>query len=127
MPYSVDHSVTVDPGRLLVDVRLRGLVSPEDASWIAEDVRAAVRSLGDKVGQHVTLYDASQVPVVPPATIEMIQATWSNPAVRALWARKVAYVASSALGRMQVQRLREARADIAIFDDRETALEWLLA
>lgn len=122
----VSHGVTVDRARKLIDVRLSGVVAPEDAGWIGEEVRAAIRSLGDDVGKHVTLYDATQVQVVPPATVALLQSTWANPAVRQLWARKVAYVVSTALARMQVQRLREAREDIGIFEDRDAAIAWLL-
>jgi hypothetical protein len=121
------HRIRVDAGLKLVEVKLAGLVTPEDAQWIGEEVRAAVRSLGADVGQHVTLYDASEVPVVPGATITQLQQTWVNPEVRNLWARKVAYVVGSVLGRLQINRLREARDDIAIFDNRADALEWLLA
>ena len=78
------------------------------------------------VGKHVTLYDASAVQVVPPATIALLQHTWSNPAVRSLWARKVAFVVSTMLARMQAQRLRDVREDIGIYDPREEAIAWLL-
>lgn len=124
---TTSHRIHVNPVRKLIEVKLTGLVTPEDAQWIGEEVRAAVRSLGPDVGQHVTLYDASEVPVVPAATITQLQQTWVNSEVRTLWARKVAYVVGSALGKLQASRLREARADIAVFDDRAEALEWLLA
>jgi len=72
------------------------------------------------------LYDGSGVPVVPQETVELIKNTLDNPAVRAIWARKIAFVVSTALARMQAQRLREVRADIGIFDDRESAIAWLM-
>lgn len=123
----VTHGVTLDRSRLLLDVRMAGIVSPEDAAWIGEEVRAAIVSLGPDIGRHVTLYDATGVQVVPPATIALLQATWTNPAVKQLWARKVAFVVSTMLARMQAQRIREMREDIGIFDDREEAIAWLLA
>ncbi|RYY24995.1 MAG: hypothetical protein EOP62_15195 [Sphingomonadales bacterium] len=121
------HSISIDLARNLVDVRLVGLVTPEHAVWIGEEVREAVRSLGDGVGEHLTLYDASAVLVVPTATIALMQQAWVNPEVRALWARKVAYVASTALCKLQANRLREGMAHIEVFDNRDAALEWLLA
>lgn len=127
MPLSPSHSVEVDRARLLVDVRLGGLFSAEDAMWLGEEVRAAVRTFGDAVGQHVTLYDACAVQVMPLATMELFRETLGNPEVRKLWARKVAFVTSTALARMQAQRIREARPDIGLFDDREAAIEWLLS
>ena len=122
----VSHGLSFDPVCKLLDVRLAGMVTPEDAAWIGEEVRAAIVSLGPDMGKHVTLYDASEVQVVPTATIALLQHTWSNPAVRQLWARKVAFVVSTTLARMQAQRLREARADIGIYDSREEAIAWLL-
>lgn len=122
----VDHAISVDRERLLVDVRLAGTVTPEDAGWIGEEVRAAVRSLDADIGKHVTLYDASAVRVVPPATVALLKSTWSNPAVKPLWARKVAFVVSTALATLQVQRLAEALPMLGIFDTRDEALAWLL-
>ena len=121
------HSVTVDPARKLIVLTMSGVISPEDGAWMAEEVRAAVRSLGDGIGQHVTLYDFTDVPVVPQATLEQLRETFRNPAVRSLWARRLAIVVKTALGRLQAQRVKEVRGDIEIFDDREAALAWLLA
>ncbi len=53
--------------------------------------------------------------------------TFGNPAHRELWAKRVAFCTASALGRLQLQRTRDVREDIGIFEDRETALAWLLA
>lgn len=127
MSFAVSHSVEIDRDRKLIDVRLSGPLSPEDVGWIGEDVRVAIGSLGRDVGSHVTLYDASDVPVVPTATIDLMLETFDHPEVRAIWARKVAFVVSTALGRMQVRRLQQVRADFGIFDDREEALAWLFA
>lgn len=126
MPNSVSHSIHVDLERKLIDLRIGGLVSPEDAAWIGEELRAAIRALGEDIGKHVTLYDGSNVPVVPQETVELIKHTLDNPAVRELWARKIAFVVNTALAKLQVQRLREVRADIGIFEDRETAIAWLM-
>jgi hypothetical protein len=122
----VQH-IHVDRARKLIDVRISGFVSPEDAGWLGEDVRDAIRTLGKGVGQHVTLYDVTGLGIAPGPTIEMVKSMFAHPDVRPLWARKVAIVTASALSRLQMQRLREARSDIAIFDDREEALDWLLA
>jgi hypothetical protein len=126
MPHSVSHRVSVDRPHKLLELKLHGLLTPEDAAWIGEDLRAAIRTLGDDVGKHVTLYDASEVQVVPQATVDLLKSTFDNPAVRTLWARKVAFVVTTALVRRQVQRLREIRPDIGIFGDRDAAIAWLL-
>jgi hypothetical protein len=123
----ISHEVKLDRSRKLVELRMSGVVQPEEAAWIGEEFRAAIRELGDDIGDHLSLYDFSDVPVVPQATLEQLRATLTNPAVRALWARKLAIVTSTALGRLQAQRVREVRPDIGLFDTREQALAWLLA
>ena len=128
MSLSVSHRVEVDRARKLITLTLSGVVSPEDAAWVGEEVRAAVRSLGKAAGDHVTLYDFSKVPVAPVATVEQLRATLVNPEVRHLLARKLAIVTGTALGRMQAARIQEVRpAAIALFADRKAALAWLLA
>jgi len=126
MPHSVSHSIHVDLSRKMVDLRIGGLISAEDAAWIGEELRAAIRALGSDVGKHVTLYDASSVQVVPQETVELIKQTLDNPEVRKIWARKIAFVVSTTLARMQAQRLREVRPDIGVFDDRDSAIAWLM-
>lgn len=127
MTSNVSHAIRVDRESKLVELRMRGVVQPEAAAWIAEEFRAAIRSLGHDVGNHLSLYDFSEVPVVPVATVEQLRATFANPHVRHLWARKLAIVTTTALGRLQAQRIKEARPDIALFDTREAALAWLLS
>lgn len=120
------YSIDIDRAHLLVDMRLSGFFTPELAAEATEALRAAVRSLGPAIGRHVTLYDATDLKVSPGATIEQVQAGFADPAIRPLWARRVAYCTRSALGRMQAVRLRAARPDIGVFATREEALAWLL-
>ncbi|MCW4461615.1 hypothetical protein OK349_07835 [Sphingomonas sp. BT-65] len=126
MQTPLTHRIVVDRPRKLVIVEVHAILSPEDAGWVGEELRAAIRTFGDEVGQHVTLYDVSGVAAVPTATIDMLMHTFDNPAVRALWARKVAFVVTNATGRMQVKRLQKVRPDFGIFGVREEAVAWLL-
>lgn len=127
MPNSIPHTLDIDRDRNLLVLKMSGVISPEDAAWMAEEVRAAVRSLGEAMGRHVTLYDFSDVPVVPRATVEQLLATFRNASIRHLWARKLAIVTGTTLGRMQAQEVKAVRPDIELFEDREAALAWLLA
>ena len=116
------HSINIDRSTSLVEVRLTGFLTPKHAAAADVDVRAAIRSLGDKVGQHKTIYDVSQVQIAPSETIEVFQQMFAAPGERA---SKVAFYTPSPLGRLQLQRIREARDDIGIFADRSAALTWL--
>lgn len=120
------YSIRVDRERLLVEMRLTGFFTGDLAAEAVEALRRAIESLGPQAGQHVTLFDATAIDICPPATIDYIQACWVDPAIRPLWARRVAYCTPSALTRMQAKRLRESRSDIGVFASREEALAWLL-
>ena len=48
-------------------------------------------------------------------------------AIKHLWARKLAIVTTTVLGRRQAMRVKEVRGDIELFEDRKAALAWLLA
>ena len=125
---AVLHSVTLDRSRNLIEVQLTGFFTGEDAGWVAEEVLNLIRSLGpDLIGQHVTLYDVARVQIASKQTMAVMIGTFANPENRPLWATRVAFCTASALGRMQLQRTRDVREDIGIFEDRETALAWLLA
>lgn len=120
-------TIHIDRAHLLVDMRLSGFFTPEIAADATQALRTAVRSLGSAIGQHVTLYDATDLKVSPAETIAHVQSNWADPAIRSLWARRVAYCTPSALTRMQAMRLRRSRPDIGVFATREDALAWLLA
>jgi len=123
--YAPQFDVRVDRERLLVDLRMAGFLTPEIAQQATDAVRAAVRSLGDDAGRHVTLYDATALTALQGITVEQVAAAFADPAIRSLWARRVAYCTPSALVRMQVARLRSAREDIGVFATRAEALAWL--
>ena len=118
--------ITIDRTTLLVDMRLSGFFTPDVAQAATAALRDAVRTLGPRIGQHVTLYDATSLQVSPKDTIDYVQLGWADPAIRHLWARRVAYCTPSALTRMQASRLRQSRPDIGVFSERGAALAWLL-
>lgn len=122
-----EQYVEIDRESRLVDVRVTGMVSPEDAGWLGEDVRAAVLSFGPDIGKHVTLYDLSAINVLPVQTIAAVAESFAHPEVQKLVARKIAVVACTALMRQQVQRVKVANSTLRIFSDRGEALAWLRA
>lgn len=121
------YDIPVDRLHNLVEARFAGFFTPEQSAEATIAVRDAVRSLGKAVGQHVTLYDVTDVQVASGATIEAMQRAFADPAAQHLAARKVAFCTGSALARIQAQRLRTARSDIGVFATRKEALAWLLA
>jgi hypothetical protein len=119
------YRLEIDRARKLLILTVSTMQSPEDSAWAGEELRAAIQSFGPDIGRHVTLYDGSAIPSLPTATIDQMLQTLDHPAVRAIWARKVAFVVTTATARMQVKRLQQVRPDIAVFDNRDTAIAWL--
>lgn len=119
------YRLEIDRARTLLILTVSTMQSPEDSAWAGEELRAAIQSFGPDIGQHVTLYDGSAIPSLPTATIDQMLQTLDHPAVRAIWARKVAFVVTTATARMQVKRLQQVRPDIAVFDTRDAAIAWL--
>ncbi|MCR5869774.1 MULTISPECIES: hypothetical protein [unclassified Sphingomonas] len=121
------YRLEVDRERKLVILTVFSMLGPEDSSWAGEELRAGIQTFGPDIGKHATLYDMSAVPGMPTATIDRTLATLDHPAVRKIWARKIAFVVTTATARMQVTRLQKLRPDIAMFDTRESAVAWLVA
>ncbi|HWK36927.1 hypothetical protein [Sphingomonas sp.] len=121
------HSIRIDPVHNLIEAKFTGYFTPEVAREAGEAVRAAIVSLGNGAGQHLSLYDVSEANIAPGETIELLQRTFADPRVRPLWARRVAYFTPSTLARLQLQRLRQSRDDIGVFADRDSALAWLIS
>lgn len=121
------QEIEIDRDRGLVVVKPIGFFSPEAAHRATMETRYAIQSLGSAVGQHLTLYDMTDTAPVTTETAELIRMGFANPVYRPLWARKVAFCTPSSLLRRQIERVREVREDIGIFETREAALAWLLA
>ncbi|MCP3729416.1 hypothetical protein M9978_03150 [Sphingomonas sp. MG17] len=121
------QEIEIDRDRNLVVVKVSGFFSPEAAHRATMETRYAIQSLGSAVGQHLTLYDMTETAPSTAETVELIRMGFANPVYRPLWARKVAFCSPSSLLRRQIERIREARADIGIFETRDEALAWLLA
>lgn len=120
------YRIEIDRPRKLVILTALTMQAPEESAWAGEELRAAIQSFGPDIDQHVTLYDGSAIPSLPTATVDQMMKTFDHPAVRAIWARKVAFVATTATARMQIKRLQQVRPDIVVFDTRETAIAWLV-
>ncbi len=117
--------MAVDRSLLLIAVTVTGIPSSEDVGWIAEEVRAAILSLGEDAGRHRTLYDMRGVPVLPQETADMTLRSL-RAGTPDIWARKLAFVAETVLTRRQLRRIAEARPGSSVFDDVDVARAWLL-
>lgn len=121
------HKVVVDRSHAVVSMVAEGYFGAAELQAAAVDLHAAIRSLGDRVARHVTLYDLTAMNVAPPAVLDAFAAFFTNPAIAPLWARRVALVTRSPLVTLQMERVRQVRDTLRIFADRRAAMAWLLA
>jgi hypothetical protein len=93
------YRLEIDRSRKLLILTVLTMRSPEHSAWAGEALPAAIQSFGPDIGQHVTLYNGSAIQSLPTATVNHILQTLNHPAVRAIWARKVAFVVTTASAR----------------------------
>ncbi len=124
-PYAVDFTIDVERESRLIVIRVTGVPSPEDVGWIAEEVRAAILTLGPDAGPHRTLYDARGVHVLPQATADFVLRDFAD-TEQTNWEHRLAFVASTMLTRLQIRRIIEVRPGAMLFDDIAAARAWLL-
>jgi hypothetical protein len=121
------QDIEIDRELNLVVVKVVGFFSAEAAHRATMETRIAIQSLGSAVGHHLTLYDMTETAPSTAETVELIRMGFGNPVYKSLWARMVAFCTPSSLLRRQIERIREMRPDIGIFETREEARAWLLA
>jgi len=123
--FAVDFGLDIDRALQLITVTVTGVLSPEDVGWIAEEVRAAILSLGPDAGRHRTLYDLRGVLVLPQETTDLALRSLRG-GTPDIWARRRAFVATTMLTKRQARRMAEARPGSSVFDDIGAARAWLL-
>lgn len=121
------HKVVVDRSHAVVSLTAHGYFGEAALRAAATDLHRAIRSLGDYAGKHVTLYDMLGLTVVPPAVLDGFARYFTDPAMAALWARRVAMVTRSPLVSLQMERVASLRPTMRLFADRPRAMAWLLA
>lgn len=118
--------VVLDRSHAMLNVTADGFVTASDIAAAADRLHAAIRSLGDRVGHHVTLYDLTRLQVARGDVLDGFAVFFVDPRYRAIWARRVAFVTASPLVARQMARIRQQRPDIDVFTTRPAAIAWLL-
>jgi hypothetical protein len=73
--------------------------------------------------RHMLLCNFSKSAIQPQEVIAMLQRVAVSVSLKS---RKVALYTDGKLARLQVKRIASVRDDMAVFDDRETTLAWML-
>jgi hypothetical protein len=119
---AAQHSISVDPARLLVILRLAGFMTADDVQRIAAEEQAAVRTLGVPSGTHSFLIDARALDAQTAGVVAFVQHTTDTVPLKP---RRLAIVARFGLNRLQARRMIGDR-EIGLFDSEDEALAYLL-
>ena len=115
--------ITVDPSTNMVRQYLAGFFVAADVQRFVAARNAAHERLTCGPNEHVTLVDVRDMKIQPQDIVQAFGAVLSGPHYRS---RKLAFVFSQSLARMQLLRASEGRA-ARMFTDIEEAEAWLLA
>ncbi|WP_326523080.1 hypothetical protein [Sphingomonas sp.] len=120
---SAEHAIIVDPARRLLDVRMGGFYTPDDVRGYRQAIEAASVELGGDPGRQRMICDITEMQIQPQETVAAFAGFMADPRYAT---RKVAFIVSATLARMQIERAKGGR-HAQTFLNRADALAWLLA
>lgn len=115
-------SIKVDPTKDFVHITMGGFFQPDDISQFAVEVRKAQRLLNCGPNQHVTLVDIQAMHIQSQDSVDVFARLLSNPSVAA---RKIAFVVTQSLARLQIKRAATGRDAGFFTEDYPAAEQWL--
>lgn len=116
------YTFEVDHGRNLMRIWLGGFFSPADVAEFVQERNRAHRRLRCALNDHLALVDMREMAVQSQDSVAAFQLVLSDPTFTA---RKLAFVITRSLARMQLRRTAASR-DAAYFENVEEAERWLL-
>ena len=117
------HNITPDLGSGIIEVEASGFWTLEHVESFLRDLEREARRVLVTGKRHMLLCDFTRAAIQPQEVIAMLQRV---AVTMPLKSRKVALYTEGKLARLQVKRIASVRDDMAVFDDREAALTWML-
>jgi hypothetical protein len=118
------HSITTDLGSGIIEVEASGFWTIAHVEDFLRDLEREARRVLTTGKRHMSLCNFSKSAIQPQEVITMLQRVAVSMPLKS---RRVALYTEGKLARLQVKRIASVRDDMAVFDDRETALAWMLA
>ena len=118
------HSITTDLGSGIIEVEASGFWTIAHVEDFLRDLEREARRVLATGKRHMLLCNFSKSAIQPQEVITMLQRVAVSMPLKS---RRVALYTEGKLARLQVKRIASVREDMAVFDDRETALAWMLA
>ncbi len=118
------HTITTDLATGIIEVDASGFWTIEHVEDFLRDLEREGRRVLATGKRHVLLCNFSKSAMQPQEVIAMLQRVAVSMPLKS---RKVALYTEGKLARLQVKRIASVRDDMAVFDDRESAMAWMLA
>lgn len=117
------YSISVDARRSLVHMRLEGFFTPDEIVAFDSARREAYKQLRCAPNRHVTLVDMTATQIQSQEAVDAFSRSLADPATRS---RRIAFLMSRTLARLQVKRAAGS-VNAAYFHTAEEATAWLLS
>lgn len=117
------HNITTDLGSGIIEVEASGFWTLEHVEDFLRDLEREARRVLATGKRHMLLCNFSKSAIQPQEVIAMPQRVAVSMPLKS---RRVALYTEGKLARLQVKRIASVRDDMAVFDDREAALTWML-
>ncbi|MEG3159897.1 hypothetical protein U1763_05230 [Sphingomonas sp. LB2R24] len=117
------HTITTDLASGIIEVDASGFWTIEHVEGFLVDLEREARRVLATGKRHMLLCNFSKSAIQPQEVIVMLQRTALTLTLKS---RKVALYTNGKLARLQVKRIASVRDDMAVFDDRESAMAWML-
>ena len=118
------HTITTDLDTGIIEVEASGFWTVPHVEGFLRDLEREARRVLATGKRHMLLGNFSQSAIQPQEVVAMLQRVALTIPLKS---RKVALFTDGKLARLQVKRIVAVRDDMAVFDDRTSAMTWLLA
>jgi len=117
------HTITTDLATGIIEVEASGFWTIEHVQDFLRDLEREGRRVLATGKRHTLLCNFSKSAIQPQEVITMLQRVAVSMPLKS---RKVALYTDGKLARLQVKRIASVREDMAVFDDRKSAMAWIL-
>ncbi|KQS49127.1 MULTISPECIES: hypothetical protein [unclassified Sphingomonas] len=118
------HTITTDLDTGIIEVEASGFWTIPHVEGFLRDLDGEARRVLATGKRHMLLGNFSRSAIQPQEVVAMLQRVALTIPLKS---RKVALFTDGKLARLQVKRIVAVRDDMAVFDDRTSAMTWLLA
>ena len=118
---TADFTISIDRSRRLIDVAMRGFYGPADVLRYRKAIDAATTELGGEPAQQVMINDITGMQIQLQDIVTAFRGFMADPRYVG---RRVAFIVTTSLARMHVERVMQGRT-ARTFVCREEAESWL--